>query len=138
MPPSWQHHQLRAVLAAARTQVVLCWPRGDLRRSTEHLASRWLLDVVGARTGARVWSHDVLQLRAPWIEHVPSFGAGVAATAFPATAQEHRLHALLDGRRRWPPIPPSTGAHALLRARRSAALHRVRRQPRRLAGPVPR
>ena len=62
---------------------MLCWPRGDLRRSTEHLASRWLLDVVGARTGARVWSHDLLQLRAPWIEHVPSFGAGVARHRLP-------------------------------------------------------
>jgi RecB family exonuclease len=116
--PSWQHHQLRAVLAAARTQVVLCWPRGDLRRSTEHLASRWLLDVVGARTGARVWSHDVLALRAPWVEHVASFGAGVAATAFPATAQEHRLHALLDGRP-LTPDPAFDQGGRLLRARRS-------------------
>jgi ATP-dependent helicase/nuclease subunit B len=116
---AWQHHQLRAVLATARQQVVLCWPRGDLRRSTEHLASRWLLDVVGARTGERVWSHDVLQLRAPWVEHVASFGAGVAAASFPATAQEHRLRSLLHHR----PLPADSafdrGAR-LLRARRSA------------------
>ncbi len=116
----WQHHQLLGVLAAAGTQVVLCSPRGDLRRSTEHLASRWLLDIVGARQGARLWSQDLLHLQAPWLEHVPSFRGGLRCAAFPATEQEHHLRSLLEGRPMVADVAFDRGA-ALLRARRSSA-----------------
>jgi len=66
-----------------------------------------------------VWSHDVLQLQAPWLDHVASFGAGISAAPFPVTAQEHRLQSLLGGRMVGPDVAFDRGER-LLRARRSA------------------
>jgi RecB family exonuclease len=90
------HRRLLAALAAAGVDRVLCFPRGDLRRTTERMPSRFLLDTVEALNGDRLYADDLVGLRAPWYELVPSFASGVAGVAFPATAQEHRLRALLD------------------------------------------
>ena len=79
---------------------MLLYPRGDLRRTTERMPSRFLLDTVEALTGARVYGDDLLRLDADWLLQVPSFAAGIARVPFPATEQEHRLRALLDHSRR--------------------------------------
>ncbi len=55
-----QHHQLLAALAGAEHQL-LCVPRGDLRRSVERVASRWVLDLCTHLAGSatRWWSPDL-------------------------------------------------------------------------------
>lgn len=90
-----QHRQLLASLAGPRRQV-LCVPRGDLRRSADRVPSRWVLDLAAHldATGAPPWGADLLARSAPWLEHIPSFDAGLRLGA-PATEQEHRLLALL-------------------------------------------
>ena len=90
------HHQLLAALAGARRHV-LAVPRGDLRRSSERVPSRWVLDLASELAGRRLWTADLLGTTAPWVEHVASFDAGLRRLAPPATEQEHRLQALLAG-----------------------------------------
>jgi ATP-dependent helicase/nuclease subunit B len=90
-----QHRELLAALAGAGQQV-LCMPRGDLRRSSDQVPSRWLLDLASTLAGRRLWSSDLLDLRAAWIQHIASFDAGLRAVASPATEQEHRLRTLLS------------------------------------------
>jgi ATP-dependent helicase/nuclease subunit B len=90
-----QHHQLLAALAGADRQL-LAVPRGDLRRSVERVPSRWVLDLATHLAGgARWWAPELLGAREPWVRHVASFDAGLRHLDVPATAQEHRLRALL-------------------------------------------
>ena len=91
-----QHRQFLAAVAGAGTSV-LCVPRGDLRRTSERVPSRWALDVASALAGRRLWSPDLAALSAPWLSHVASFGAGLRSMARAATSQEHRLRSLLAG-----------------------------------------
>jgi hypothetical protein len=88
------HRHFVAALATAPTQV-LGVPRGDLRRSSERVPSRWVLDVASDLAGERWWGPDLLAAQVPWVHHVASFDAGVRHLTFPATGQEHRLRALL-------------------------------------------
>jgi ATP-dependent helicase/nuclease subunit B len=90
------HRRLLAALASASRERVLLYPRGDLRRTTERVPSRFLLQTVTALGGERRAADDLEQLRADWYTPVPSFAAGIARLAFPATEQEHRLRVLLD------------------------------------------
>jgi ATP-dependent helicase/nuclease subunit B len=90
------HRMLLAALAGTNGERVLTYPRGDLRRSTQHMPSRFLRDTVEALCGRRPSAEDLERLDAPWLTHVPSFAAGVARTTFPATDQEYRLRELLD------------------------------------------
>jgi ATP-dependent helicase/nuclease subunit B len=90
-----QHRELLAALAGGAHQT-LCMPRGDLRRSSDRVPSRWLLDAASALAGRRLSSADLLALQANWIHHVASFDAGLRAMASPATEQEHRLRSLLS------------------------------------------
>ena len=76
-----EQRRLLAALAAADRHL-LCAPRGDLRSSSERVASRWLVDLPA-------WS-PALDGGA---EHVPSFAHAVTHTEFPATEQEYRLRA---------------------------------------------
>ena len=89
------HRRLLAALAAARDARVLLYPRGDLRRTTDRMPSRFLLDTVEALTGSRHYADDLLRLDVDWYRQIPSFAAGIARVPFPATEQEHRLRALL-------------------------------------------
>jgi RecB family exonuclease len=89
-----QHRQLLAALAGAGRQV-LTVPRGDLRRSAVRFPSRWVLDVASRLAGARWWPDDLERATVPWVEHVPSFDAGLRALTFAATDQEHRLRSLM-------------------------------------------
>lgn len=125
-----QHHHLLAALAGAHRQV-LCIPRGDLRRSSLRVPSRWACDVATALAGVTVSPGELLAGRHPWLRHVPSFDAGVRQVAFPATEQEHRLRFLLaaespalssaDG---GPGDPVLVAAAAVVRARRSTRFTR--------------
>ncbi|MHB8463388.1 MAG: PD-(D/E)XK nuclease family protein [Acidimicrobiales bacterium] len=90
-----QHRWLLAALAGGDRHLI-CVPRGDLRRSTERVPSRWV-DVAGC-------------------EHVASFDAGLRALASPATAQEHRLRTLMGGPLRDPIVTRGT---EMVEARRS-------------------
>lgn len=92
-----EHRHLLAALAGARTRRVLIHPRGDLRRSVEHVASRWLLDAIEERNADRD-DPRVLPQRAPWLDMVPSYASRVRHMRFPSTVQEYRLRALAAGR----------------------------------------
>lgn len=72
------HRNLLAALAATAGERVLFFPRGDLRRSTEHVPSRYLPD------------------DAPTVE-IASFAHGLARVEFPATAHEYDVRTLLAG-----------------------------------------
>jgi hypothetical protein len=89
------HRRLLAALAAASEQRVLLFPRGDLRRTTERVPSRFLAECAPGSTTQRL-PDDLTDLHADWYTPVPSFAAGLARVAFPATEQEHRLRTLLD------------------------------------------
>ncbi|MBI2709441.1 MAG: PD-(D/E)XK nuclease family protein [Actinobacteria bacterium] len=124
------HRVERALLAslAAAPRQVLGVPRGDLRRSTGRVASRFVLDVAAVLSGAPRWNAELLRRRAPWLHHVASFDAGLREAPAPATAQEHRLRALLAA------APTRTGLTAVARSidgvtARGAALLDARRSP---------
>ena len=89
-----EHRQLLATLGGASNHV-LGVPRGDLRRSNERIASRWVLDIATQFAGRRWWTEDLLRANEPWVEPSASFEAGLRALAFPATAQEHHLRSLM-------------------------------------------
>ncbi len=92
-----QQRDLLATLAAARRHV-LSHPRGDLRRSSERVPSRWLLETTSQMSGQRLWARDLAKHQADWLVHVQSFDHGLRHLSVPATAQEHRIRALLaDG-----------------------------------------
>lgn len=122
-----QHRQLLGALAGAAQQL-LCVPRGDLRRSVDRVASRWVLDIATelAQSPERLWSADLLRASEAWIRHVPSFDAGLRATAMPATEQEHRLVALLatDGQVAATHDASTAAGAAVLEARTSPSFTR--------------
>ena len=89
------HRRLLAALAGASEQRVLLFPRGDLRRTTERLPSRFVVECIGTTNTERL-PDNLGELRAAWYTPVPSFAAGIARVEFPATEQEHRLRTLLD------------------------------------------
>ncbi len=90
------HARFLAAIAAAQHERVLLFPRGDLRRTTERMPSRFLLDTVEALVGTRLYADDLEHLTAEWFTVVPSFASGIARVHFPATDQEYRLRALLE------------------------------------------
>ena len=86
------HRSLLAVLAATSGERVLCFPRGDLRRSTQHVPSRFLLDTAEVLGGERS-----LPAGAPWCAEIASFVDGLASTALPATRHERDVRAVCAG-----------------------------------------
>jgi ATP-dependent helicase/nuclease subunit B len=89
-----QHRELLASLAGASRHLLVV-PRGDLRRSSDRVPSRFVVELAGAMAGERWWSDDVLGGDRVWLTHQASFDAGLRRPGFPATAQEHRLRSLL-------------------------------------------
>lgn len=79
-----QRRQLWAAVAGAE-RVILVAPRGDLRATAQRQPSRWTSELA-ARLPASTRS-------------VPSFAAGLADTAFPATPSQHRVRGLVHARR---------------------------------------
>lgn len=122
-----QHRHLLGSLAGAARQL-LCVPRGDLRRSAERVPSRWVLDIATTLAGSAApwWGEDLLEARAPWVHHVPSFDAGLRHAPDPATPQEHRLVSLLatGGRLEEADDERTRAGAEVVRARRSAAFTR--------------
>ena len=92
------HRHLLAAVAGAQ-ETVLTWPRGDLRKSNDQPASRWLLDSAAELSGiAGIRSEDLLRLRdESWFENVASFADGLARTTVFTTEQELRLAAVARG-----------------------------------------
>ena len=93
-----EHRHLLAALAASSSERVLLFPRGDLRRSVERIASRWLLDTVEV-LASRSGQPPVRELPAEaesvdWYERVDSFAQRVRTADFPPTRQEYGLRAL--------------------------------------------
>ena len=94
-----QRRNLYASFAAA-PRVVASFPRGDLRRSTERLPSRWLLPTLRSLTGrADLVATDWDRYPAPDVTGVRSFASELLTTPRPATAQEWRTRAISGGRR---------------------------------------
>ncbi|GAB3034207.1 PD-(D/E)XK nuclease family protein [Mycobacterium bourgelatii] len=95
------HRQLedrRNLLAAVAgaDQAVLSHPRGDLRRSTEQPASRWLLADAARLAGVeRLKSSDLRRRKTePWLAYIPSFAAGLANSIDYPTDQDLRMAAV--------------------------------------------
>ena len=79
-----QRAQLWAALAGAG-RVVLVAPRGDLRATALRQQSRWTTELAAALPATT--------------RSVPSFAAGLADAAFPATHTQHRIRALVHAGR---------------------------------------
>jgi hypothetical protein len=93
-----QHRYLLAALAAAPESVV-SFPRGDLRRSTSRLPSRWLVPSLRKLSGDHTLAATRWEsLKGPWLVSSPSYAAGLARTAEPATEQEWRTRAAMAWR----------------------------------------
>ena len=99
-----QHRELLGSLAGAGRHI-LGVPRGDLRRSTDRVPSRWVLDIASALAGTRWWTDDLLHSKVAWVDQVASFDAGLRTLTFPGTEQEHHLRTLL--------VAPPDGAAGL-------------------------
>ena len=98
-----KHRHLLAAFAAA-TEVTASFPRGDLRRSTERLPSRFLLHTLRAITGndalmATEWAKTSAHRRGVIGELVgsESFAETIRHTDQPASEQEWRVRAASAG-----------------------------------------
>lgn len=109
------HHDFLAAVAGPQ-ETVLTWPRGDLRKSNNEPASRWLLEDAARLSGIPgIRSDDLLKLRGePWFDNIASFADGVARTPVFTGEQELRVAAIARGERRNPAL---TGDSVLVRAR---------------------
>ena len=131
-----EHRHLLAALAAARSERVVTYPRGDLRRSIERPLSRWLSDAV------QLLQPDAADPRrlpdgAEWLQWIPSFAGRVRSAKFPANEQEYRLRALAEHRgRRFADHPLVAGDAGLVRSA-AAALAFQRAAFDRFSGHVP-
>ncbi len=93
------HRGLLAAFAAEPT-VVASFPRGDLRRHTHRIPSRWLLPTLRRLTGdphlpATEWERGASRA-AENVTGSPSFAAGLLSSV-PATEQEWRVRATAAG-----------------------------------------
>ncbi len=59
------------------------------------MPSRWILQIASAIDGEDWSSEKLLGAERPWLKHVASFDGGLRRMDFPASAQEHRLRALM-------------------------------------------
>lgn len=116
-----QRHLLAALSAAP--EVVISFARGDLRRSTQRLPSRFILPSLRELTGEKdLAASDWDRPRCTGIRGTASYAAGVAEVNVPATAQEWRVRATLDD----PNTPDSVVqmARDVLTSRRSGGFTR--------------
>ena len=118
-----KHRHLLAAFAAGAEQVVASFPRGDLRRSTHRLPSRWLLPTL------RELSGDKRLAATRWDEpgygeamHTSASYAGSLAVADPATEQDWRIRRVAVGGLLADPVIDR--AVSLLKARASDAFTR--------------
>jgi len=113
---------LLAAFAATTGDRTLCFPRGDLRRNTEHVPSRFLLDTIEALTGRR--EIDAAVEAEKWFTLVPSYVSGLAHAAFPPTRHELDVRAALTRDPRIAAVPGVARGAALVNARRAPAFTR--------------
>ncbi|QFG69233.1 PD-(D/E)XK nuclease family protein [Ornithinimicrobium pratense] len=118
----------RALLAAfhSAAQVTASFPRGDLRRHSHRLPSRWLLPSLRVLSGqpdlpATEWERGAAPAGEA-IQGSPSFAGTLSATMHPATEQEWRVRAHLSGVA--PADPVVTATTELLQARRGDTFSR--------------
>ena len=93
-----QHRHLLAALAAAPARIV-SFPRGDLRRSSTRLPSRWLLPslrVLSGRPGLQATRRESVS-GAGWTDRRP-MRLGLTSGGVLASEQEWRIRAVLAGR----------------------------------------
>ncbi|MFK5634042.1 PD-(D/E)XK nuclease family protein [Ornithinimicrobium sp. LYQ103] len=113
----------RALLAAfdSAAHVTASFPRGDLRRHSHRLPSRWLLPSLRALSGdpdlpATEWERGAAPA-GDAIQGSPSFAGTLRTTMHPATEQEWRVRVHLAHVA--PPDPVVAATQQLLQARRS-------------------
>lgn len=117
-----RHRHLLAAFAAA-PRVVASFPRGDLRRSSTRLPSRWLLPTLRRLAGdpaveATRWAH----VCAGVVDGAASFAAGLSGAGIPATHQEWRTRSVLAAQDL--PDPALESALAMRDGRRADRLTR--------------
>lgn len=115
---------LLAAVASADA-ALLSHPRGDLRRSTDQPASRWLL--ADAARLAEVGSLESYELAnyssQPWLTHIASFAGGLARTDVYSNDQQLRLATIARSMVDHPLLAddsPSQSALRVVHARRSS------------------
>lgn len=118
-----EHRQLLAALAGAERHL-LGVPRGDLRRSSERIPSRWAIELASSMADERWWSRDLLEAKNDWVDHVASFSSALSHLPFPSTEQEYRLTALYSHRYEAGDDPILAAGMATVAARRSSAFTR--------------
>jgi len=90
-----RHRQLLAALAAGAHRVVASFPRGDLRRSTQRLPSRWLIPTFRELSG----DHELPATRwadvgnPAWLVGSESHAGTMQTLDHPASEQEWRVRA---------------------------------------------
>jgi RecB family exonuclease len=116
------HRHLLAALAAAPRRVAT-FPRGDLRRSTVRLPSRWLLPTLRAHSGNTTLSASAWHtVNGDWLDGSPSFANALAHAPTLATEQEWRMRAAASATPTQDEV--LRRAQAMARARRSDTLTR--------------
>lgn len=117
-----KHRHLMAAFDAA-PRVVATFPRGDLRRSTRRLPSRWLLWTLRELSGNRdLAATEWESATSPLVTGSPSYAASLTSLALPASEQEWRAKAAAVGAA----LPDAVVAagRELVRARTSDAFTR--------------
>jgi ATP-dependent helicase/nuclease subunit B len=126
-----RHRHLLAALAAA-PECIVSFPRGDLRRSSARLPSRWLLPLLRALSGEpRLAATRWESVSGRWLLGSPSYATGLARTDTLASEQEWRTRTAVAGHGSGiavddalPDEPVVRGALAMAQARWSDRLTR--------------
>jgi len=99
-----KHRSLLAAFTSA-SQVVASFPRGDLRRHTHRLPSRWLLPTLRHLSGipslaATEWDRaGIANGSSTWLATSPSYAGSLLTTDAPSTRQEWRVRAASAGKK---------------------------------------
>lgn len=120
-----EHRSLLAAFASA-AHVTVSFPRGDLRRHTHRLPSRWLLSTLRRLSGdpnlpATEWEKGT-ERAGDWLRSSPSYAGGLLTTDAPSCEQEWRVRAASAGQQ----LDDATvdAAREMRRARESAEFTR--------------
>lgn len=119
-----KHRHLLAALTAGSTRVVASFPRGDLRRSSRRLPSRWLLPTLRGLSGDRRMAATGWD-RADYGDRLitsASYAGSLRRTDAPANEQDWRVRTLSAGGTTTDRVV--LGAREMLRARASAEFTR--------------
>lgn len=97
-----RHRQLLAAFASGRQQTVASFPRGDLRRQSQNLPSRWLLPTLrklsdNPALAATEWEALTEDQQHTWLHTSPSYAGGIRTTDVLAYEQEWRIRAVSAG-----------------------------------------